>query len=258
MATKDTILANLEALGFNSPSEAAIVDEFASALGQVVDNTLTEFDNNQQEILDTINGKNYGTDGYYTGKALAFQYGDDLIVDPKTLDYIYAVIDTNKQIVKQAAFEDLSIGNSSQLFLKIATVDTLGNLIALSPDQLSAFTSYFLVFEIPGLPVSILSAPANIISFNAKCTFYSTYDLSTLKTKLSNALNAFKQGFAFNGVFFDGDLESYIRQTVPGIRDFFISDTLVDGSAFFGSTTLQSGYFNYITSILDNINYQSV
>lgn len=255
MATQDQITANLIAMGFNNPSQAAIYNKIAEAVGLIIDSTITEIDNSETNIFTIINTQRYGKSGYYTGKALAFQLGDNLIIDSTTLDFIYAVIDPTKQIVKQAAFEDIS----SQLFLKIATLNNVTGLLEpLTADQYSAFVNYFTVFELPGLPVTIINLPGNILYFNAIATFYATYDLPTLKTNLLNALNTFRSSFTFNGTFYDGDLEQYIKTNVPGIRDFFINNTLIDGVPFTGSISLESGYFNYVNNIQNNITYTPV
>src|ERR1044072_8096448 len=148
MATQDQIKSNLIAMGFNNPSQAAIFNKIAEAFGLVVDATLTEISNSESEIFNIINTQRYGKSGYYTGKALAFQLGDNLIPDPITFDYVYATIDTTKQIVKQAAFEDIS----SQLFLKIAKLNTTPGLLEpLTVSEYNAFFTYFTVFTIPGL-----------------------------------------------------------------------------------------------------------
>jgi hypothetical protein len=255
MATQDQISANLIALGFDNTSQAAIYNKIAEAFGLIIDSTLTELNNSETEIFNIINTQRYGKSGYYTGKALAFQSGDNLIIDPITFDYIYATIDATKQIVKQAAFEDIS----AQLFLKIATLNTLSGLLEpLTVAQYNAFVNYFTVFEIPGLPVTIINAPGNVLYFNAVCTFFATYDLPTLQTNLLNALNNFRSSFTFNGTFYIGDLEQYVKNTVPGIRDFFINNTLIDNAPFAGSISLPSGYFNYVGNIQNNITYQPV
>lgn len=258
-STIQTIQANLQAMGFDNTSNTALYNMIAVSVGEVVDNTITEMSNSENNILSIINLQRYGKTGYYTSTALAFQYGDDLIIDPDTGNFIYAVIDPTKQIVVQAAFEEITTGSNSELFLKIAALDALsGLLVQLTGPQLAAFTTYFLNFEIPGLPVSIINNPANILSFNAVATFYATYDLTNLQTNLANALNNFRDTFEFNGEFFAGDLQDYIKQNVPGMRDFFISATTIDGTAFQGSVTLDSGYFNYIATILANITYNGI
>lgn len=255
MATMDTIKANLIAMGFSNTSAAAIYNKIAEACGLVIDSTITEINNSETEIFNIINTQRYGKSGYYTGKALAFQYGDNLVIDPTTFDYIYSVIDPTKQIVKQAAFED----QSSRLFLKIATLNTLTGLLEpLTTAQYNAFVAYFNVFQIPGLPITFINTPGNILYFNSIATYFATYDLPTLQTNLANAMNAFRNSFTFNGVFYAGDLEAYVKNNVPGIRDFFVNNTLLDGIPFSGSKALPSGYFNYVSNILSLITYSAV
>jgi len=257
--TQEIIAANLLALGFDNTSQTAIYNKIAQSVGVTVDATVQEINNTESVILNIINTQRYGKSGYYEAKALAFQYGDNLIINPVTFEYEYAVIDPTKQIINQAAFQEVTAGNSSQLFLKVATIDTLtGELVALSAPQLAAFTSYFNVFVIPGLPISIISIAGNIINFTSTCTYYSTYDLTTLQSNLLAALTAFKNTFPFNGVFYDGDLEQYIKNNVPGVRDFYVFNTTIDGTPFGGSQPLPAGYFNYDNAVTTNIAYSPI
>lgn len=257
-ATTDQINANLATLGLSNPSQLALLNKIAQGLGIVVDNTIQEFSNSENRILASMSSKNYGKAGYYTGIALAFQYGDNLVTDPTTLDLVYAVINPQNQIINQAAFEEIVTGSNSQLFLKVATIDPLtGNLMPLSAPQLAAFISYYSNFQLPGLPISIISLPPNVLNFVGTVTYLKTYDLSTLQTAIQTALNTFKQAFPFDGVFYVGDLETQIR-LVPGVRDFFVTGTTIDGAGFSGNTALQAGYFNYPDGLFDSLTYNPV
>lgn len=257
--TAQTIASNLLALGFNNPSAAALYNKIAQSVGLTVDQTKQEIANSENNILAIINSQRYGKPGYYTAVALAFQFGDDLITDPATLDLVYATIDPTKQIISQAAFEEIVNGDSSQLFLKAATVDPVTGLLeALTAPEYAAFSSYFVNFELPGLPVNIISKDANVLNFNAVATFFATYNQTTLITNLQNAMVAFRNSFKFNGEFFNGDLSDYVKQNVPGIRDFYITATNIDGTAFDGSVSLPAGYFNYVDAIFNQITYVPV
>jgi hypothetical protein len=256
--TTDTINANLLSLGMNNPSQLSTANEIANGIGIVIDETIQEMTNSENNILNIINTQRYGKSGYYTSIAKQFQYGYNLSVDPVTLAPYYAVIDPTAQIVSQAAFEELASGNSSQLFLKIATLNTLTNqLQALSTPQLAGFNNYFINFEIPGVPVTVISADPNQVNFLGTATYFATYDLSVLTTNLQNALLAFRNSFAFNGEFFSGDLQDYIKTNVPGIRDFYIYNTMIDNVPFSGSQSLSSGYFDYVSSIFTQITYNA-
>jgi hypothetical protein len=259
MATQDLINANLAALGFNNPSNQAIFNKIAQGCGVVVDNTISEIANSETVITSIITTQRYGKSDYYNAKALAFQIGDNLVIDPDTKEYVYAVIDPTKQIISQSAFEEIVSGNSSELFLKIATTDALtGDLIPLTTAQYNAFTNYFVNFTIPGLPISIVSIPGNMLNFISNATYYATYDLPTLQTNLTNSLQTFRKTFAFDGKFFDGDLSAYIKANVPGIRDFFIYNTTIDANPFAGNISLSAGYFNYNSAVLTSISYAAV
>jgi hypothetical protein len=276
--TQDQITANLIALGFTNQSAEAIYNKFAEAAGIPVDNTLTEIANSQSIITNLlISQYGLGKALYYVQAALAFQYGDDLsinmAINPVTgmpyLNDIYDVVDPTKQIIAQAAFEEIPSGNSVQLVLKVATTDTSGNLAALSPDQLTAFTNYFLTFQLPGLPVSVNSTAANVLNFNATATYISAYDLPTLQANIASALTAYQvqplsqvlpgSGTqSFNGVLYIDQLSAYVEANSPGLKDFFCYATTADGVPFSGFVALSAGYFNYDGSVLGNIVYNAV
>lgn len=252
--TQTQVASSLQALGFDDPATLALFEQISQGIGVPIDNTILEFSNNQALFLQTITQKNYGKSGYYEGWAKAFQLGDDLIIDPTTGNDIYAVIDASKQIITQAAFEELVQGQNVQLFLKIAKTDPVsGLLVPLLGTELAEFQPYFQTAELPGIAVSIVNNAANVLAFNANVTFYKTYNLTTLQTKLLAALNSFLSTFQFNGEFFNGDLSDYVKANVPGVRDFFIYGTTLDGIGFSGDTLLSSGYFNYLPQILSNI-----
>lgn len=258
MATIDIIKSSLVALGFVNPSDAAIYNKIAQGVGIPVDNTVQEFANSEARIQNIISTQRYGKDGYYVTAAKAFQYGDDLIVDPVTGDDVYAVINPLNQIISQAAFENLN----GQLFLKVATVDaTTGDLMALTTPQKAAFDDYYVNFEIPGLNVTKVSLPPNLLSFQALVTYFKTYNLTNLQTNLKAALTSFRQAFAFDGLFFQGDLSAYLKAQVPGIRDVYVKNTTLDGKAFAGEVSLPSGYFNFpppYDTFLNNITYAAI
>lgn len=258
MATYDTILSNLQGAlpTLNSSSLTAIYKKIVQVIAIAIDSTLTELNNTRTIITNIIGNQRYGRSGYYTEKALAFQYTDDLIVDPVTLDYVYATVDTAKQIIAQAAFLVVPTGGANILTLKVAKIDTDTNILApLSNLEKAAFDTYFLNYEIPGLPVTKVSLPANVLNFNAVVTYQTTFDLTTLIENVTAALLAFRDSFRFNGVLFTNDIETYVANNVAGVRNMAISGTTIDSVSFSGSTQLQAGYFNYATGIELTITY---
>lgn len=248
MSSIDTIITQLEALGFENPANDSIYGMIAQAIGETLDNVLTEFDNTQNAILNTINTQRYGKAGYYQAVALAFQYGYDLTPAVGNLDPTYATIDATAQIVVQAAFQN----NSGALSMKVAAQNAVtGLIIPLNGIQLPAFISYFINFQIPGLPISVVSLSGNIFAYSSVCTFNAGYNQTNLQTNLAAALIAFQTAFNtgnFNGTLYTDALSSYVKANVPGVIDYYIYNTTIDGAAFLGSTLLIAGYYNYSTS----------
>lgn len=268
MSSIDTINGNLLALGFKNTSVTAIDEQIAIAVGQLDDNVIAEMANTTATIQNIlISQYGYLKGSYYTAQALYFQFGYNLVINtainPVTnepyLNLIYPTIDTTANIIKQAAFQQLPSGNVVTLFLKIATQDPLtGLLIPLSSQQLIAFTSYMNNFEAPGLPLNIVNEIGNVLNFNAIATYQSAYNYTTLQANIATALTGFLTASQFNGEFYTGSLQQYIINNVPGMVDFFVSNTTLDGAPFSGFVALSSGYFNYAINITNNITYNGI
>lgn len=268
MSSIDIINGNLKSLGFSNTSVTAIDEQIAIAVGMVDDNVIAEMANTTAAIQNIlISQYGYLKGAYYIAQALYFQYGYNLsintAINPVTnqpyLNLIYTVIDITANIIKQAAFQQLPSGNTVTLFLKIATQDPLtGLLIPLSSQQLTAFSSYMENFEAPGLPLNIVNQTGNVLGFNAVATYQAAFDYTTLQNNIAAALTGFLTASQFNGEFYTGSLQQYIINNVPGVIDFFVSNTVLDGAPFSGFTALSSGYFNYVINITNNITYNPI
>jgi hypothetical protein len=255
MTTLETILANI-AIGapeLTSSSNAAIYRKVAEAIALSLDSTLAELNNTKNIIDYNILNTRWGKLLYYEQKAKSFQYGDALSIDAVTLEPYYTVIDETKLIIQQASAQ---LDTSGIIVLKLATLDTTtGKLIALTPTQLSAFNTYFLNFEVPGLPITKVSLDANILEFAPVITYYGGYDLTTLKSNVIGSLETFKNTYSFNGKFFTNDLETYIKNNVAGVRNFQAGSASIDAvSIVNGSSDLTAGYFEYSAGTLLSAN----
>lgn len=265
--TQNQILTNLFALTdnlgnqlFSSTSAVALAQKIADSMAPIIDNTLLEIADTQTIIQNIINNQRYGRSGYYTSNALLFQYSSSadqiLTPDPVTGDPTYAVIDTSLQIITQAAFE---VSGSNTLILKVAALSGT-SLIPLTTLQMNDFKSYFLNFEIPGLPVAIVSANPNIIDFTPSIIYSASTDLAALQAAIQSAIITFQTTFPFNGYFYcDGlyGLTNYLLANVPGIIDITLNSCTVDSSAFDVPnvyTKLISGYFNYTSNVVTQFN----
>ena len=233
-------------------SASAIWYKIATALSINIDNTILEIQNTQNIIDQNIQTNNYGKSGYYNSAALQYEYGQSLSIDPVTLNWIYNPVDTSKQTISQAAFDE------STLTLKVAypdpTTGALSPLPTSSPDILGDFKSYMALFEIPGIPINIISLTGDVFNANFQITYYKQYNLANIQASVIAALNSFQNSFTYNGTIYLGDLSDYIKQNVPGIRDVEITSSSINNIAFVGSTKLQSGYFTYSPLIISSLN----
>jgi hypothetical protein len=256
----NTILLNIKnaVTELSNTSLTAIFYKIAQVIAIAVDNTIQEINNTVTIITNIISTQRYGKALYYINKALAYQEGVTLSVNSVTLEPYYSSIDETKLLIKKAAFQIENSNNLQLITLKVVTTDDTNAFIKLTPSQLTAFTSYILIFELPGVPLRVLSIDPNIVNFNAQITYYSTYDLSTLQSNIESNLISFRDKFNFNNTFFVNDLETYLTQKIAGIRNVSLTLTSIDGVNFTGSTALIAGYFDYMTNIINNFTYVAI
>ena len=268
MTTFDTILSYIRSAvpELTNNSGTSLEVKIASALAPIIDNTLTEITNSEQLIQNTITLQKYGHAQYYTDKSKAYQVGVDMAVDANG-NYYYSSINTALLLIKQAAFEIQTSGSTQMLSLKVAAFDSDGNkLRALTSgigSEMEAFNNYFKYFEIPGLPVSIISLGPNIYNFSATVSYYNQYNLGSITDSVLAGIINFRNNFEFNGELFVNDLEGYLKSTIPGIRNVsLINNTITNTNGtvipFTNSITLQSGYFNYPDNIATAFTYDPI
>jgi len=268
MSVYSTILTYIQTLltSLTSTSKTALYSNIASANATVINITIQELNNTKTIISNTIGTQRYGRSGYYIQKAKAFQFGDDLIpAAAPNLDPVYEIIsdDPAVLIIKQASFEIQNISGINTGVLKVASADNTGELIPLTgtgqptstPEQLIPFTNYFEQFEIPNIPVQIVSAAANTLAYTLDVIYSKTYDLTEIQTNVEAAELAFKTNFVFNGFFFINQLTKYITDNVPGVITCDLLNVALDGTGLAGvvingitfedATALTAGYFNY-------------
>lgn len=123
------------------------------------------FDQHKAYVEEKISMAVVASVPWYYKMALAFQYGDSLVLNERTQQYEYAIVDESKQVVKYAAVRDN--GTSVQI---LVSGDEGGNPVALSNDVLSVFKQYMNRIKVAGVILNITSKPSDIISINATIT----------------------------------------------------------------------------------------
>ena len=102
---------------------------------------------------------------WYWKKALAFQLGDELVLNEDTMEYGYAKADAEKQVVKYAAVRDK--GRSVQI---LVSGDEGGSPSVIDGDTLNAFKTYMNRVKVAGVLLSISSRASDRVKITAKVT----------------------------------------------------------------------------------------
>lgn len=227
------------------------------------------FDKHYSEVSEIITELKPHTMRWYRQKALAFQYGFDLIDGTDVFDNGSATseqIEASK-IVKYAAITEAT--TESRLILKIATEDGDGKLAPISSAQQGAFIPYIEEIKDAGVKVSIVNYLPDILRLELRI-YYDPLVLSdtgvsiiTGKKPVEDALNEFMKELPFNGELVLNSLIDKLQQTegvlIPHLvqaASKWIND---DGSTYshFENISVKkipvSGYFEIEN--FDNISY---
>lgn len=159
----DAIAADENLSGLNSTSKASIwrLLIFIVAFSIWVLENL--FDTHKKEVLDIIEQKMPHRPSWYRTKALAFQYGFDLIEDTDKYDntgFTDDIIEASK-IIKYSAVTQ----NAGQLLIKIAA-ETDGVLSPITAPQKASFDAYVLEIADCGVKYIVVNNLPDILLLN--------------------------------------------------------------------------------------------
>ena len=182
------------------------------------------FDNHKADVEEKISMAVVASVPWYYKMALAFQYGDSLVLNERTQQYEYATIDESKQIVKYAAVRDK--GTSVQI---LVSGDEGGNPVALSNDVLTVFKQYMNRVKVAGVVLSVRSKEADKIIIKAKI-YVDSLVINTDGTVISGvskpveeAINSYLRSIVYGGTFNKTKLTNAILN-VEGVNDVELGD----------------------------------
>lgn len=142
---------------------------------------------------------------WYHKISLEFQYGDALVFDEATQQFVYPEIDESKQIVKYAACRDLG----GMVYVLASKDNGSGSPTPLSESELSAFTAYLTERK----PAGVLLQTASLAADQVQVSLSVQYDPQVLSADgrliaddsiypveeaINNYLNAIVYGGALN------------------------------------------------------------
>lgn len=217
------------------------------------------FDLHKAEVDDTLETLMPHTARWYRNKALAFQYGFDLLTDSDEFDntgYTDEQVEASK-IVKYSAVVEAEA--DSRLIVKIATEDGSETLTPVTAEQFTAFTGYMAEVKDAGVRVTVI----NYLPDRLKLSLRIVRDPLVLDANgmhlvnanypVNEAIQAFMKELPFNGKL---SLQALVDkvQAVSGVSDLSLdlaqtawidseTDSYGDWSNIDISTIPVSGYF---------------
>ena len=194
---------------------------------------------------------------WYHKMALAFQYGDSLVLNDRTQQYEYRTVDEGKQAVKYAAVRDR--GTSVQI---LVSGDKNGSPEPLSNDVLSVFKRYMNRVKLAGVILNITSKASDHVLIKANVTI-DPLVLDERGTMLADgskpvetAIREHLKNIVYGGTFNKTKLVDAI-QGAPGVTDVellecsYKSDGVSSWTVLTGNNYIGTGG-SYIPDDLEN------
>lgn len=219
------------------------------------------FDLHTADIDDKLARLKPGTARWYHEKALAFQYGFNLLPDsdkfspltPEGGTYTEEQI-ANSRIIKYCAVVDAA--QESRIVIKVAT-ESGGQLSPITPHQYEAFSAYINEIKYAGVAVTILNREPDILKLQITIVRdplildENGMEVLTGKYPVREAIEGFMKKLPFNGKLSLQGLVDEV-QGVKGVKDLSLDlaqSKWIEGSIYgeFSPISIslvpQSGYF---------------
>ena len=177
------------------------------------------FEKFTQDVEQKISRAVVASIPWYFDKAKAFQYGDALVLNPRTFGYEYAKINTLKQLVKYVAVRDR--GASIEM---LVSTEQNGKPTPLSDEVLTAFKHYINAIKIAGVVINVRTRKADELSIAVKVVVdplkinRQGVDIASSEKVVENAIEKYLADIVYGGTFNKTKLVDAI-QRVDGVLD---------------------------------------
>ena len=177
------------------------------------------FEKFTQDVEQKISRAVVASIPWYFDKAKAFQYGDALVLNPRTFGYEYAKIDTSKQLVKYVAVRDR--GASIEM---LVSAEQDGKPTPLQDDFLTAFKHYINAIKIAGVVINVRTRKADELSIAVKVVVdplkinRQGVDIASSEKVVEHAIENYLADIVYGGTFNKTKLVDAI-QRVDGVVD---------------------------------------
>ena len=177
------------------------------------------FEKFTQDVEQKISRAVFASMPWYVDKAKAFQYGDALVLNPRTFGYEYAKVDSSKQRVKYVAVRDR--GASIEM---LVSTEQDGKPTPLSDEVLTAFKHYINAIKIAGVVINVRTRKADELSIAVKVVVdplkinRQGVDIASSEKVVENAIENYLADIVYGGTFNKTKLVDAI-QRVDGVVD---------------------------------------
>lgn len=177
------------------------------------------FEKFTQDVEQKISRAVVASIPWYFDKAKAFQYGDALVLNPRTFGYEYAKVDTSKQLVKYVAVRDR--GASIEM---LVSAEQDGKPTPLQDDFLTAFKHYINAIKIAGVVINVRTRKADELSIAVKVAVdplkinRQGVDIASSEKVVEHAIENYLADIVYGGTFNKTKLVDAI-QRVDGVVD---------------------------------------
>lgn len=177
------------------------------------------FEKFTQDVEQKISRAVVASIPWYFDKAKAFQYGDALVLNPRTFGYEYAKVDTSKQRVKYVAVRDR--GASIEM---LVSEEQNGKPTPLSDEVLTAFKHYINAIKIAGVVINVRTRKADELTIAVKVVVdplkinRQGVDIASSEKVVEHAIENYLADIVYGGTFNKTKLVDAI-QRVDGVVD---------------------------------------
>lgn len=219
----DNISSNPNLQELNSSSKSAVFRLFSYVVSVAIWTLEKLFDIHKKELQTDLNNQKSGRLSWYRNRALAFQYGFNLLTENDLFDNGNATQEQidNSKIVKYAAVAESS--TESRVILKIAGEN--GDLLSpITPPQFEAFKDYLKEFKYAGVNVTVTNFEPDRLYLNLKIIrnplLIDENGLSIITgiKPVEEAIKNFMKNLPFDGQFVIEHLEKYLMENVEGVE----------------------------------------
>lgn len=213
-------------------SNGSIEQKIIDVVGTYADSEVIERENTLTTIRTALAEQKVTSVEYYRRKAVEYQAGDTLEFDPVNFGAKYPIIDTSKQIVKQACI----VGEFPDFALRVNKIGDDGHLTTLNETELADFKTYFAEFQPLGLSLAVESRPvAKITDPDMVVYIQSGYEANEVATQINAAFTATESILRKTNKVTTSELVDIVQSVQGVVAVGFSSNLKAEDTDIFGS-----------------------